>query len=99
MTLQSYFQTSIFFSNGVIASLILFSSTLAIDLLHSKNAVFSYYCISVADISLVHFGLRGIFKGIYYGVWMFSLLKNLLILFSDVPLSAPTIYVPFTIIY
>ena len=80
MTLQSCFHTSIFFSNGVMASFTLFSSMLAMSLLHSRKAMFSYCAISYGDISLFHSGLLGIFNGLYFGCLILSSVKNLLII-------------------
>ena len=78
MTLQSCFQTSIFFSKGVNASFTLFSSMVAISLLHSKKAMFSYWWISAALIYLVHPGLLGILRGVYWGFLMLASVRNLL---------------------
>jgi len=67
MTLQSCLHTSIFFSKGLIYRFSDFSSIYAISDLHYTNASFSSWSSSTAVISEVHFGLQGIFKGVYVG--------------------------------
>ncbi len=67
MTLHNYFHTSIFFSKGVMARVMLFSSRDATSLLHCKNAAFSFNYISRALIEGFHNGLLGSFNGVYLG--------------------------------
>lgn len=67
MTLHNCFHTSRFFSKGVIAKVVLFSSREATSLLHYKKAAFSFKLISNALIEGFQAGLLGNFKGVYLG--------------------------------
>ena len=74
MTRQSCLHMPIFFSKGVMASVTLSCSMVAMSLRHSRNATFSCCSISWAVCWWVQAGRRGMVKGtycprIYYCSW------------------------------